>query len=171
MGRAVAWLPIAREAARTRRLLNSHPSPPPSRVQTLPIQSQHPGEEEHGTARRAVGSTLQPNSQRREEEEGSQSCVPAGVRPSIHPSESAGPCGAAPSWRRGCGGSRTPVSHVVVRAEGCGRQGHPQAGRHADGRRRVQDPAAPRPQAAAVPAARRQSAGMQRPLLHAQLCR
>lgn len=64
-----------------------------------------------------------------------------------------------------------PGSHVVLRAEGCGRQGHSQAGPHADERRGVQDPAATQPKATAIPAAGCQSARLQRPLLHPQLCR
>jgi hypothetical protein len=76
-------------------------------------------------------------------------------------------CRGGGGWR----GSRGPISHVVLRAEGRSRQGHPQAGAHADGRCSIQDPPAPQPQAAALPAPRRQGARLQRPLLHAQLRR
>jgi hypothetical protein len=57
-------------------------------------------------------------------------------------------CIGGGGWR----GSRGPISHVVLRAEGRSRQGHPQAGAHADGRCGIQDPSAPQPQAAALTA-------------------
>ena len=82
-----------------------------------------------------------------------------------------GPCFCCLFLEEGLPRKPQLVSHVVLCAEGCGRQGHPEAGPHADGCRSVQDPAAPQPQAAAVPAARRQSPRLQRPLIHAQLRR
>ena len=80
-----------------------------------------------------------------------------------------GPCFCCLFLEEGLPRKPQLVSHVVLCAEGCGRQGHPEAGPHADGCRSVQDPAAPQPQAAAVPAARRQSPRLQWPLIHAQL--
>ena len=80
-----------------------------------------------------------------------------------------GPCLCSLFLEEGLLRKPQPVSHVVICAEGCGWQGHPEAGPHADGCRGIQDQAAPQPQAAAVPAARRQSPRLQWPLIHAQL--